>query len=219
MKPLRDSNEWVSMITDNEYAKQYPRINDLNVFSASTLAYEVQKQVDWKLKRSKVAWTSKTESAMFKGKAIHEYFQTRLRRRYADTLTELEVEMSFPYKWEHLPFSEFTIIGHIDAYIPNLGLLVEIKSSDYSGVISDFMRRQLGFYMVAWDRKSLDPCSEGLIVKVNDGVRLESLFRSDAIKWCSEVKSRGVECAKILDEWFATHVFEGRLREVVSETK
>lgn len=191
---LFDSVTWERFMNDNEYSKQYPRINEINIFSASTLAYDVQKQVQWKVRPH--GRSNSVNATMFNGKAIHEYFQRRLKERFSDVVTEKEVEMAFPYSWQNYPLDHFTIIGHVDAIIPHLGLVVEIKSSDWSGVISPYMKRQLGFYMVAL----LDPQAHGLIVKVNRGIHLEEMFFSDAQKWAAEVEARGRECAAVLDK-------------------
>jgi hypothetical protein len=194
MTDLFDSKAWEEMANDNVYEKAYPRINQVNVFSASTLAYDVQKQVDWKVKVRKGG--SSMNAAMFQGKCIHEFYQKRLRERFSDTICEREVEITYPFAWQNYPFTSFTVLGHVDAIIPHLGLVIEIKSSDWSSEIKDFMRRQLGFYLVAL----LDPYARGLIVKINRGAHVEPMFLSDAQKWAAEVETRGRECAAVLDK-------------------
>jgi len=134
------------MITEDSYAQENPEINELNVFSVSTLAYDYMEQV--KKKFSSPKYDIKTNLTMFRGKAIHEWIQSRFR--LSGWIPEYkiikELPLSEPKEINGITYDRIKIIGHADLYDPNGKTVIEIKTTETAHTIMPYHLLQVAFY-------------------------------------------------------------------------
>jgi len=133
------------MITADTYAQENPEINELNVFSVSTLAYSWEEQV--KKKFSKEKYDTKTNLVMFRGKAIHEWIQSRFR--LSGWIPEYKLEKTLPIQPITLKEKEYDhikLIGHADLFNPNEKTVIEIKTTETAHTIMPYHLLQVAFY-------------------------------------------------------------------------
>jgi len=134
------------MITADNYAQENPEINELNVFSVSTLAYSWEEQVKKKFTSPK--YDIKTNLVMFRGKAIHEWIQSRFR--LSGWIPEYkiikELPLSEPHQINGNTYDHIKIIGHADLYDPNGKTVIEIKTTETAHVIMPYHLLQVAFY-------------------------------------------------------------------------
>jgi len=134
------------MITEDSYAQENPEINELNVFSVSTLAYDYMEQV--KKKFSSPKHDTKTNLTMFRGKAIHEWIQSRFR--LSGWIPEYkiikELPLSEPKEINGITYDRIKIIGHADLYDPNGKTVIEIKTTETAHTIMPYHLLQVAFY-------------------------------------------------------------------------
>ena len=133
------------MITEDVYTQENPEINELNVFSVSTLAYAMEEQV--KKKFSQPKYDVKTNLVMFRGKAIHEWIQTRFRM--SGWIPEYKLEKTLPIEPITLNEKEYNhikIIGHADLYNPTDNVVIEIKTTETAHSIMPYHLLQAAFY-------------------------------------------------------------------------
>jgi len=134
------------MITADVYAQENPEINELNVFSVSTLAYSWEEQV--KKKFSQPKYDVKTNLVMFRGKAIHEWIQSRFR--LSGWIPEYkiikELPLSEPKEINGVSYDRIKIIGHADLYDPNGKTVIEIKTTETAHTIMPYHLLQVAFY-------------------------------------------------------------------------
>jgi len=134
------------MITADVYAQENPEINELNVFSVSTLAYSWEEQV--KKKFSPPKYDVKTNLVMFRGKAIHEWIQSRFRLSgwIPEYKIVKELPLSEPQQINGNTYDRIKIIGHADLYDPNGKTVIEIKTTETAHNIMPYHLLQLAFY-------------------------------------------------------------------------
>jgi len=134
------------MITEDSYAQENPEINELNVFSVSTLAYSWEEQVKKKFTSPK--YDIKTNLVMFRGKAIHEWIQSRFR--LSGWIPEYkiikELPLSEPQQINGNTYDRIKIIGHADLYDPNGKTVIEIKTTETAHTIMPYHLLQVAFY-------------------------------------------------------------------------
>ena len=133
------------MITEDVYTQENPEINELNVFSVSTLAYSWEEQV--KKKFSSQKYDVKTNLAMFRGKAIHEWIQSRFRM--SGWIPEYKLEKTLLIETITLNEKEYNhikIIGHADLYNPTDNVVIEIKTTETAHSIMPYHLLQTAFY-------------------------------------------------------------------------
>lgn len=182
------------------YEKMYPYINQRNVFSVSTLAYKVEKQVDWKLSGKKE--NGKINGVMFGGKAKHEFL---LKRWQANTdhpeMRNLEQTLEFhiPYVWKNHPFNEIVLLGHVDGVDWLDGYFIELKTTDWGGPnITPYMILQAGAYGFML-HETFDRFYQPVIVKTNSEVTVKPLGWLDCIEQMDEMVRRAKETARLVD--------------------
>jgi len=134
------------MITADTYAQENPEINELNVFSVSTLAYDYMEQV--KKKFSSPKYDVKTNLVMFRGKAIHEWIQSRFRLSgwIPEYKITKELPLSEPKEINGNIYDRIKIIGHADLYDPNGKTVIEIKTTETAHSIMPYHLLQVAFY-------------------------------------------------------------------------
>ena len=134
------------MITEDSYAQENPEINELNVFSVSTLAYAWEEQV--KKKFSSPKYDVKTNLVMFRGKAIHEWIQSRFRLSgwIPEYKIVKELPLSEPKEINGNTYDHIKIIGHADLYDPNGKTVIEIKTTETAHTIMPYHLLQVAFY-------------------------------------------------------------------------
>ena len=134
------------MITADTYAQENPEINELNVFSVSTLAYSWEEQV--KKKFSSPKYDVKTNLVMFRGKAIHEWIQSRFRLSgwIPEYKIVKELPLSEPQQINGNTYDHIKIIGHADLYDPNGKTVIEIKTTETAHNIMPYHLLQVAFY-------------------------------------------------------------------------
>jgi len=134
------------MITADVYAQENPEINELNVFSVSTLAYSWEEQV--KKKFSSPKYDVKTNLVMFRGKAIHEWIQSRFRLSgwIPEYKITKELPLSEPQQINGNTYDRIKIIGHADLYDPNGKTVIEIKTTETAHTIMPYHLLQVAFY-------------------------------------------------------------------------
>ena len=134
------------MITADTYAQENPEINELNVFSVSTLAYSWEEQV--KKKFSSPKYNIKTNLTMFHGKAIHEWIQSRFRLSgwIPEYKIVKELPLSEPQQINGNTYDRIKIIGHADLYDPNGKTVIEIKTTETAHTIMPYHLLQAAFY-------------------------------------------------------------------------
>ena len=148
------------MITEDSYAQENPEINELNVFSVSTLAYDYMEQV--KKKFSSPKYDVKTNLVMFRGKAIHEWIQSRFR--LSGWIPEYkiikELPLSEPKEINGNTYDRIKIIGHADLYDPNGKTVIEIKTTETAHTIMPYHLLQVAFYAHELN-------AQGIIILIN----------------------------------------------------
>jgi len=130
-------------IAEDEYARRNPEINEPNVFSVSTLSWDWHDQVRYKCMKGNHI-KNDTNFDMFRGKAIHEYLQ----RRFVADGWVAEMKLSEYLDGIFVGDKHVRIIGHVDLYDPVMGILIELKSSQWSDKISQSYITQAGAYAV-----------------------------------------------------------------------
>jgi len=213
----------VDMVRGNDgtsYEAMYPIINELYVFSISSVAYKTDKQVDWKMGRKDGAYIlPKPEGAeevinttMFDGRAIHEFIQKRFVEKSEHWRTEIEVRLHIPYNWKNIDSREILLIGHCDLINVVSGEIMELKSSHRSDSITHYHELQAGTYSrIITDkiRKILNkpdfPLLNICVIKIGGdaGVRTKALTEEEINNAYSDMVQRCERCAKKLDEQYA----------------
>jgi hypothetical protein len=128
-------------VTDSQYEKENPEIRDRYVYSASTLAYSAQKQLDFKL-NGNPSLKIEANMKMMKGKAIHEFIQSR-KCFNEQWIKEYKLENKYNYG----SIEQFTIIGHIDIYNPLEKLVIELKTTSHkTPYLTKYYVNQAGYY-------------------------------------------------------------------------
>ena len=193
------------MIVGKTYEQMYPDINRMNHFSISTLAYSVDKQVDWKLgHRDSVA----PNTLMFFGKAVHEYVQ----RSFRDTsyVEEGEVRYMLPYKWQFAPVKDICLLGHMDMISHEERTIIEIKTSIYGKSDSEFSEyyfRQAGMYgKILKDKTDVD--YKVLIVRINHSVQVVEVTPEQQSQFSGQLIQRAYEAAQRLDYAYQGGMFD-----------
>jgi hypothetical protein len=198
---LVDTKEVTALFTgwinDNEYAKMYPEINNLNTFSISTLSQSVWKQVYWKRHPEKREIPKSYNEPMFEGKSAHEYFQRRLVREGWQIEYPFRVEVS--YNWTSQPFKTVVLLGHADAYHPGNHILVEIKRSRKNPFIYGNHILQAGVYSYLLAPSVGLQFPETFVVKVNTTVRARRLNIYEIHASWGVIRDRALEAARLLD--------------------
>ena len=135
------------MITDNTYEKENPEINDLNVFSVSTLAFDWLEQVKKKFDHRRVFYPTEADMTMFYGKAAHEWIQARFVRKgwiaEKKIVNELRTE---PITINGKTYDTIKIIGHVDLFDPINKVVIEIKTTSTRHEIMPYHIIQAGYY-------------------------------------------------------------------------
>lgn len=204
----------------SSYEEMYPLIREPNCFSISTLAYKIQKQIDWKEKQlaglTKQDKDGKISTKMFSGRAIHRFLQQGFMKESPYWQSEMELRIHVPYHWEHLPAitmtdqispDEIVVMGHIDLINFATNEIIEFKSSIYSDAITHYHRLQAGTYghaMYEWVREAIDPDTRPFKVYISkvggragvSEVLMEPLEMEYAY---SDLINRAFYCAKKLD--------------------
>jgi hypothetical protein len=129
-------------VTDSQYEKENPEIKDRYVYSASTLAYSAQKQLDFKL-NGNPSLKIEANMRMMKGKAIHEFIQSRKCFESPDWISEFKLENDYQYD----SVIQFTIIGHIDIYNYSEKSVIELKTTSHNTpYLTKYYVNQAGYY-------------------------------------------------------------------------
>lgn len=188
-------------IAGKQYEQTYPRINQRNVFSVSTLSYSVEKQVGWKLNGKREG--GEMNPFMFHGKAVHEYFQRRLGNLEGWDF-EHEVEDSIAYPWKNHPYKDIRLLGHIDAISLGDKQLFEFKSTVFplqkwakakikpweviqAGTYGDILSRKYGTFI------------QPIIIKVNHDVIVRPLTPWECSEAYLEITHRARQAAEKVD--------------------
>lgn len=206
------------------YEDMYPLIKEPNCFSISTLAFQVQKQLDWKQKQlaglTKEEKDGKVSAKMFSGRAIHRFLEHAVMKESDAWQNEMELRIHVPYQWQHLPPikmvdqvspDEIVIMGHMDLVNFSTNEIIEFKSSIYSDAITRYHRLQAGTYghsMYEWAREVLNPDTKPFKVYISKvggrkGVN-EVLMGPREMEYAySDLINRAFYCAKKLDLIYA----------------
>ena len=146
--------EWLIKFRGHDYANKYTKdIYAPNAFSASTLAYSVDKQVNIKLEREKVVPTEK----MTAGEAMDLWLKSKLPPGYS---IDPEIRLSIPFAWKNLPVKDVVIIGHPDAVDILKRNLLEFKTSFdayANNKIHDYQIRQVAWYWLVIKKLTAAP--------------------------------------------------------------
>ena len=134
------------MITLDTYAQENPEINEMNVFSVSTLAYSWEEQVKKKFSPQKP--DVKTNLVMFRGKTIHEWIQNRFRLSgwIPEYKIVKELPLNEPKEINGVSYDRIKIIGHADLYDPSGKIVIEIKTTETAHTIMPYHLLQVAFY-------------------------------------------------------------------------
>jgi len=163
------------MITEDSYTQENPEINELNVFSVSTLAYSWEEQV--KKKFSSPKYDIKTNLTMFRGKAIHEWIQSRFR--LSGWIPEYkiikELPLSEPKEINGVSYDRIKIIGHADLYDPNGKTVIEIKTTETAHTIMPYHLLQVAFYAHELN-------AQGVIILINSNKVIQRNLTSTEIE-------------------------------------
>jgi len=183
------------LIVDRDYEKSYPRIRMPNVFSISTLSYSMEKQLNWKLYGSK-PFTPDADMRMFKGKAVHEFFQNRLEKD--KWISEFELLWTTPFKWQNYPYSTVCLQGHVDSLSWEHRAFLEFKSSA-SAVIPEWAKVQAGTYLSILNTAYPQPGFKGFVVVTNSVLKVHQITPHEAEAGFALVKARALSVAEELD--------------------
>jgi len=208
----------VDIIRGNDgtsYEEMYPIINELNVFSISSLAYHIQKQIDWKMGKKEhdtIRGGKKTiNTKMFKGRAIHEFIQKRFIDRSKHWNREVEVRIHIPYPWKNIEKNEIIILGHVDLINYVSREIMELKSSDHSSEVTHYHVLQAGTYckiitdkIREYKKDPTYPAFRIFVVKIGgeEGYNMKLLSEKDVEEAYMDVVNRALLCAKKLDMEF-----------------
>jgi hypothetical protein len=102
-----------------EYGTQFPEINEKNVFSISSLSWSANKQLFWKQANKDHLESKFLSLALTRGKAIHEFLQSRLVGKYS-----FVSEYPLMFKTDR-----YKLIGHIDVVNFKQKQILEFKST------------------------------------------------------------------------------------------
>jgi hypothetical protein len=184
-------------IRGKEYADLHPSINARNVFSISTLAYSVEKQVEWKLKGEREGHYVNTR--MWAGKAKHEYIQARLASMREGWHFEKEVAFGIPYTWQNWKLNGLVLLGHIDAIRYEPLEIFELKTSDLNyKSVPEWAIRQAGAYG-AVTLTQMRKMPKVYAVMVNSDVIVKELTPAEVYQAGREIQDRAYEAAIKVD--------------------
>ena len=146
------------------------------MFSVSTLAWDWRRQAEYKCRGGNHV-RNEVNFDMFRGKAIHEYLQRRFERK------GWIAEMKLSKYLDDIEVSgrRVMIIGHVDLYEPERGIIVELKSSQWSDKIIDSHIVQAGAY-AAMMREMTLKVSDVHVIKINSKVIRYTLSEDDIIR-------------------------------------
>lgn len=182
----------------------YPDISRLNHFSISTLAYSVDKQVEWKLGHKDSAGPN---MLMFFGKSVHEYIQNRFHN--TSYVEEGEVRYMLPYRWQFAPVSDIWLLGHIDMISHEEKTIIELKTSVFGKAGSDFSEyyyRQAGMYgKIMKDKTGVDYTV--LIARLNHSVQVVQVTPEQQAQFSGQLIQRAYEAAQRLDYSYQSGMF------------
>jgi len=172
------------IITADEYAAANPEINDVNVFSVSTLAWDWRRQVAYKCMKGN-HMRDETNMDMFRGKAVHEFIQ----RRLVVEGWAAEMKLSEYIDDAYVAGKRVRLIGHVDLYEPKEGVIVELKSSQWSDRIVDSYVIQAGAYAAMLRNMKLK-VNLVYVVKINSKITTKVLFEEEIIHAYETIKER-----------------------------
>ena len=179
----------LEFIAADEYAAANPEINESNVFSVSTLAWDWKRQVEYKCKAGNHA-RAEVNYDMFRGKAIHEYLQRRFEREGWIA----EFKLSKYLDDVKVGDKRVMIIGHVDLYHPDTGVIVELKSSQWSDKISESYVIQAGTYAYILHEMGLRVTNVH-VIKINSKLTRYTLSDSDVTRAYHEIVTRAALAA------------------------
>jgi len=176
-------------ITADEYARENPEINDINVFSVSTLSWDWHDQVRYKCAKGNHI-KKDVNFDMFRGKAIHEFLQ----RRFVADGWIAEMKLSEYLDGIFVDGKRVRLIGHVDLYDAVSGVVIELKSSMWSDKISESYITQAGTYAVML-RNSRFHVDTVHVIKINSRVSRYTLTESDIIESYATIVKRAALAA------------------------
>jgi hypothetical protein len=164
-----------------QYGQIHPIINNLNVFSISRLSStdDINELVNEKLRLMSFQNSEQRLSiALSRGKAIHEFLQSRL-------VPDWQVEKEIIYK----PIDRnYTLMGHIDAFSITLRVIYDFKNTGqkphtyWHDHLINSGRIQLGTYMKILQLQSNINVTGYLCIIANEGLTVYEVETSDADK-------------------------------------
>lgn len=209
-----DPSKTFSFLFNDEYRAQNPEIDELNVFSSSTLARSADEQFWWKTRR---ADAQKHELNFFMqiGKAEHEFIQRRLPPTFTP---EYKFVLVIPYVWRSGGLKDINVLAHIDAIDFTNKELIDLKTTWSKQDFSETYVRQVGFYKhwcnekfgnhwkaevhkVKFTLKSEYWKEEDLASVVEKVVTVIPVDNDAADRAYAEIYTRALECARKVDEW------------------
>lgn len=185
-----------SLIEPKEYSgKPIP----LNRFSVGSLSFDPEKEIQRKL--GLIEETPKDRLNMFRGTALHNYIQEKVKKMGFEP--EHRLYYSFPHQWEYMGFKDITLVGVIDLISPEKNLMVELKSSTSSDRIEEYHKIQLASYMKMYYEKHGVKYSGAVVKFGNSEIASEIVTWEEVDRYWNELIRRSIYCAKELDRKMA----------------
>lgn len=158
-----------------------PFLNNLNVYSVSTLAYSVKKAIEYKLiGNSKHDF----EFNLLMGKAIHKWIQ--------EQFPEFSHEYKIINKYTNDRNEEIVIVGYIDMVDFVNNVVYEIKTSYFSDKVEDYMKLQVAYYAKSLSLM-LNRQFKAVILKINHKPTSYELSSSEIERGYNEIVRRAWE--------------------------
>jgi len=170
-------------VTADDYARENPEIDDPNVFSVSTLAWDWERQARFKCMRGPHVRAA-ANFDMFRGKAVHEFLQ----KRFVAEGWVAELKLS-EYLDVYVGDRRVRLIGHVDLYEPSTGTVLELKSSVWSDGIAEGYIVQAGTY-AAMLRNARFRVGGVHVAKINSKVTVYTLSEDDVARAYATVVGR-----------------------------
>lgn len=209
-----DARTIFKALFSSDYVLANPEINEVNVFSVSTLARSAGDQLYWKQNRQ-VAEKREVNFFMQIGNAEHEYLQKRLPPTFT---AEYKISYRIPFAWRNAPKDDVVVIGHIDAIDFTNKELHDYKTTWSSKDFMGTYKTQVGFYLHWCDltfgdhwkafiykiKLSLNPKKyedKDFDALVGEIVEEHQVYRDEAEESFRVVVARALEVARQLDDW------------------
>ncbi len=158
-----------------------PYLNNINVYSVSTLAYSTKKAIEYKLLGNS---NHGFEFNLLMGKAIHKWIQ--------EQFPEFSHEYKIINKYVNDKGEEIVIVGYVDMVDFMNNVVYEIKTSYFSDKVEDYMKLQVAYYAKALSIM-LNRQFKAVILKINHKPQSYELSQSEIERGYSEIVKRAWE--------------------------